>query len=265
MNQDRLPISAYIVCRDEVDMIGPCIESLAICNDIVVVDSGSTDGTLDLLESYRQQGYPIRLFHNQWPGYARQKQYALDQAKEEWCLNLDADERLDAALANELKALVRAPRHVGAWRINFRIFLYGYGYTPESVRYGGSVRLMRRGRAKYNIEQLVHEGVIIDGEIKTSKKGHILHARSISIAEQIQKENQYSSLKAEQLFRSGNTPRIFRLFTSPIFYFIKIFFIRRYFLCGMTGFIHATIGSIYSFMTESKLYQIHYNSKLPKS
>lgn len=260
-----LPISAFIISKNEVSAIGPCIESLDICREIIIVDSGSTDGTIELVEAYRDKGYPIRLFQRDWPGYARQKQFALDQCTEIWCLNLDCDERLDDALKQELSALTSAPETVGAWDLNFRLFLYGYGYTPDQVRFSRAVRLMRRGRASYRLEQLVHEGIDVVGEIATAHRGRILHARPVKLSEQILKENQYSSLKAEQLFKSGKKPRPFRLLFNPFLYFQRLYFSRRFYLCGWAGFIYAGTGAIYSFMTEAKLYQAHANASGSKS
>ena len=95
MSRFHRPISAFIICQNEVAVLGECIESLDFCREIVIVDSGSTDGTLALIESYAAQGYPIRLISNAWPGFARQKQFALEQCREPWCLSMDSDERLD--------------------------------------------------------------------------------------------------------------------------------------------------------------------------
>lgn len=252
-----LPLSAFIICKNEASMIGPCIESLDACSDIVIVDSGSTDGTIDLIESYSNRGYPIRLFQREWPGYAAQKQFALDQCTETWCLNLDCDERLDDTLKQDLATLISSTQPVAAWELGFSLFLYGYGYTPERVRFGTAVRLMRRDRARYRLGQLVHEGVEVDGSIGIVNKGRILHARAIKLEEQILKENHYSTLKAEQLYKAGKKPRLLRLLFNPFLYFQRLYVSRRFFLCGWAGFIHAGTGAIYSFLTEAKLYQMH--------
>ncbi|KQZ87138.1 lipopolysaccharide biosynthesis protein [Mesorhizobium sp. Root157] len=262
---EKPPVSAFIICKNEVSMIGPCIESLDVCREIVIVDSGSTDGTIELIETYRDKGYPIRLFQRDWPGYAKQKQFALDQCTETWCLNLDCDERLDDALKLNLPELISTDQTVAAWELDFRLFLLGYGYTPDRVRLGHLVRLVRKGRVHYRLNQLVHEGVDVEGEIGTNNKGKILHARPISIEEHISKLNQYSGLKSTQLFNSGKNPRLFRLIFNPFIYFIRIFIFRRFYLCGWAGFIHAGTGAIYSFLTEAKLYQMHAKARGDKS
>lgn len=262
MTVEKPSVSAFIICKNEVAMIGPCIESLDLCREIVVVDSGSTDGTIELVESYRGKDYPIRFFHRDWTGYAEQKQFALDQCRETWCLNLDADERLDEALRRELPALAAAPENIVGWKLNFRMFLYGFGYTPETVHFSSAIRLVRRGRARYRPDQLVHEGFDLDGDVGSAGKGQILHARPLTLEEQILKENRYSSLKAEQLFKAGKKPRFLRLVFNPFLYFQRIYLFRRFYLCGWAGFIHAMTGAIYSFMTEAKLYQRHMQARL---
>src|SRR5690606_32494469 len=87
----RIPLSAFIICHNEEKYLGECIESLAECAEIVIVDSGSTDGTIPLIQSYVDRGWPIRLFKEPWRGYAGQKQFALEQCRQEWCFNIDAD------------------------------------------------------------------------------------------------------------------------------------------------------------------------------
>ncbi|MCO5157389.1 MAG: glycosyltransferase family 2 protein [Aquamicrobium sp.] len=263
MTGSRLPVSAYVICCDEVAWLGGCIESLSDCAEIIIVDSGSTDGTLALIEDYIGKGYPIRLFERPWPGYAAQKQFALDQCSQPWCLSLDADERLDEALREELGRLVTASAGVNAWRLDFRLSLYAYGYVPEAVRYGASVRLTRRGFAAYATDTLVHESLFVEGEFRTAPRGKILHARALPLEEQIVKEKTYANLKAKQLLRKGKSPRFFRLVFNPPLYFLKLYLAKRFFLCGWPGFIHAATGAAYAFMAEAMLYQKYRAARRP--
>src|SRR5882757_2744116 len=93
-----LGLSAAVICLNEVDCIGKCLESLRDCAEIVVVDSGSTDSTPAIVDDFIRRGFPVRFIHQPWLGYALQKQFALDQAKEPWILSVDADEWLDDEL-----------------------------------------------------------------------------------------------------------------------------------------------------------------------
>jgi glycosyltransferase involved in cell wall biosynthesis len=248
-------LSAFVICKDEATSIGPCIESLENLAEIVIVDSGSTDGTIELIQSYSNRGFPIRLFQRDWPGYAKQKQFALEQCTSPWCLSLDADERLDEVLRSSLPSLM-ADTEVQGWRFRFRAHLYGYGYTPPSVEFKKSLRLVRNGAARFNVSLLVHEALEVDGAVKDAKDGFVLHARSLSMHDQLVKENHYSSLKAEQMFASGKRAHWSRLVFNPLLYFYRLYFWRRFYRCGWAGFVHAGTGAVYSFLTEAKLFQM---------
>ncbi len=253
--ESRFPVSVFIICLNEEDYIGNCIDSLRGCSDIVIVDSGSTDGTLPLIQSYIDKGWPIRLFSEKWRGYAGQKQFALDQCREDWCFNIDADERFDEALRTALPDLLAADESVVGWRIARRPYLIGYGYTPEHVHERRNLRLIRRGRGRYDLAQRVHEGIRPDGRVKASPKGSLLHFRPLPMDQQVLKENKYSSLKADQLVEAGNGPRRFRLVFNPPMFFLRLYFRNGLWRCGFTGFIEAMTGAVYSFMTEAKIYQ----------
>jgi len=150
----KLPISAFIICLNEEAYLGNCIESLDKCAEIVVVDSGSTDGTIALLESYIENGWPIRVFHENWRGYAGQKQFALDQCTQPWRLNIDSDERLDAPLRKLLPELIAASEDIVGWRLARRPYLVGYGYTPVHVHERRNLRLIRKVPVKGKSEPM---------------------------------------------------------------------------------------------------------------
>lgn len=249
-----LPLSAFIICVNEERYIANCIESLDLCREIVIVDSGSTDGTLALIQSYIDKGWPIRLFSEPWRGYAGQKQYALDQCREEWCFNIDADERMDCALKKRLPKLLESQEVVG-WRIARRPYLIGYGYAPASSHERRNLRLIKRGRGHYDLTQRVHEGIRADGRVEPSFAGSLLHFRALTMDNQILKENRYSSLKADQLVDSGHRPRYVRMLFNPPLYFFRLYFHNRLWRCGFPGFIEAMTGAVYSFLTETKIFQ----------
>ena len=120
-----LPISATVICKNEEACIGKCLSSLKGLAEIVVVDSGSTDGTLAIVEDLSRRGLPIRLIHQPWLGYARQKQFALDQASSPWVLSIDADEWLDDDLRTELPRLIGAEDLIAGWQLRRTLTLYG--------------------------------------------------------------------------------------------------------------------------------------------
>ena len=259
-----IPISAYIICKNERRFLGKCLDSLEGVREIVVVDSGSTDGTLDLIRDYQQRGFPIRLFEREWQGYARQKQFALEQCRLDWRLNLDADERLDP----ELRIALAAPRPedpgVAAYKLYRIDWLPGYGWPSKFVHKRTVPRLMHADRVRYDVATAVHEGVIFDGRIEHIREGCILHDRLLSISEEIPKITNYSRLKARALKEKGRKASLFSLFFNPIGRFVKSYLLQRYFLCGKAGLIYATILAIYVFMTEAMLYRLHDVPELPE-
>ncbi len=255
MVERRLPLSAFLITQDEERYLANCIDSLACCAEIVIVDSGSTDGTEALVERYRAAGWPIRFVHERWRGYAGQKQFAMDLCTQPWLLNVDADERLDRALVAALPELMAAPETVVGWRIARRPYLIGYGYTPPHVHERRNLRLIRRGKGAYDLTQRVHEGIVPSGPVKESAKGSLLHYRPLPIDEQILKENKYSSLKADQLVAAGKPPRRLKMVLNPPVYFLRLYFRTGLWRCGFPGFIQAMTGAVYSFLTEAKIYQ----------
>jgi glycosyltransferase involved in cell wall biosynthesis len=248
-----LPASAAIICLNEAACIGKCLESLTGFAEIVVVDSGSSDGTLAIVEDFARRGFPIRLIHQPWLGYARQKQLALDLATCPWVFSIDADEWLDDDLRASLPRLVAADVSVAGWKVRRSLTLYGQTKPvsrwtrPEHI-----LRLVRRGRARFDPALIVHEGLVADhGETPIARDGLLRHERSLPLNEQMKKEIAYARLKAEQRLNQGRRPSTLKLVFNPPIYFLRIFFWNRFFLCGWAGFIHAATGAMYSLMTES--------------
>jgi glycosyltransferase involved in cell wall biosynthesis len=255
MSSGRLPLSAFIICKDEASCIENCIRTLAECTEIVVVDSGSTDDTLKILTRLQSEGWPIRILQAEWPGFARQKQFALEQCRQEWVINIDADERLDPELRKSLPALL-SETSVTGWRLARRPYLLGLGYASSLAHEGRMLRLVRRVDARYNTDLLVHEAILIKGKVATAPRGALLHFRLLPVDEQLIKEARYAVLKVRQLRCEGKRTRPFRLVFNPIVYFLRYYIVRRMFLCGFPGFIQSATGAVYTFLTEARMYQV---------
>jgi glycosyltransferase involved in cell wall biosynthesis len=262
----RLPISATIICKNEDACIGRCLASLEGLSEIVVVDSGSTDGTLAIVEDYSDRGLPIRLIRQSWLGYAGQKQFAIDQASEPWVLSVDADEWLDDDLRAALPDLIAVAPSVAGWKLRRTLTLYGRtGPVSRWTRPELILRLVRRGRAHFDPALLVHEGLIVDGETATARRGLLRHERGLPLDEQMKKEIAYARLKAEQRIERGRKPSAVKLAFNPPIYFLRIFVFNRFFLCGWAGFIHAATGAIYSLMTEAMHRQFYNRRKAERT
>ncbi len=245
------PVTAVIICKNEADLIGACLEGVDFCSEIVVVDSGSTDGTLETVERYKADGFPIRLLHQDWLGFGPQKQFALDQATRPWLLVVDADEQVDDDLKQAIAAAVAADDpHVSAWYIRRRDWLAGYGFAHRWVAHNRMLRLMRAGKARVDQDKTVHESFLVDGATATIRRGLLLHRREMNIEDDLARADRYSTEKAAHRQASG-----VRLVLSPPYTFIKFYLLKRYFLCGRPGFIYAMMMMVYTFLTEAKAYR----------
>ena len=250
--ETRLALSAFIICKDEADGIGACLASLAQCAEIVVVDSGSTDGTLAIVEAMRASGWPIRLHHQKWLGYAGQKQFALERTTQPWALNIDGDERLDAALQAALPGLIAAGPEVAGWRLARPCQpLLGYGPVPAACYAKPILRLVRRTQARFDLAQLVHERIILEGRTRDAPCGRLIHERALAVIPQLRKEVGYAGLKARQRRERGQGPSALRLVLNPTVMFTRMFLLNRMFLAGRAGFIHARTAGAYAFLVEA--------------
>ncbi|MEW6634309.1 glycosyltransferase family 2 protein [Mesorhizobium sp.] len=256
MTRFASPISALIICMNEADMIGPCLESIDFCAEIIVVDSGSTDGTVECVQDYIAKGYPIKLLHNDWPGFPRQRQFSLDHATQPWCLSIDPDERVDDQLRQSIVAATQEVKgDVDGWYVRRRDWLKGYGYAHRWVLHNRLLRLFRRQGATMDLTARVHESFSVPGETRTIESGVLLHRREISVEEDLARANAYSSLKVVALVEKGRKPGLVRLVLSPLGNFLKFYLAKRYFLCGRHGFVYSMMVLVYSFATEAKLYE----------
>ena len=259
--ESALALSAAIICLNEAACIGKCLESLRDFAEIVVVDSGSSDATLTIVDEFMRRGFPIRLIKQAWLGYALQKQFALDQATQPWVFSIDADEWLDDDLRASLPRLMTADASVAGWKVRRSLTLYGRSRPvsrwtrPEHI-----LRLVRHGRARFDPALIVHEGLTAEGETPIARQGLLRHERALPLDEQMKKEIAYARLKAEQRLQQGRKPSALKLMFNPPIYFLRIFFWNRFFLCGWAGFIHAATGAVYSLMTEAMHRQL-YNAR----
>lgn len=249
-----LPISAFIICQNEERYIEACIRSVHMCAEIVVVDSGSTDRTLAILESLQAEGFPVRILKEAWRGYGGQKQFALEQCRQPWCLSIDSDERVSVQLAAELPRLI-ASTSVTAWKVTRYAYLEGFGYVPPQAKERFNARIFRNGKAHFSPADKVHEGLIVDGKVEKAPVGGLLHFRPIRLQEQILKENKYSSLKAEMKVDQGKPAQPIKMLFSPWAYLLRLYFHNGLWRCGWAGFITAATGGFYAFLTEAKRWE----------
>jgi glycosyltransferase involved in cell wall biosynthesis len=238
-------VSLVVITRDASAQLAECLASAAFADEIVVVDSGSSDDTVQIA---RSRG--ARVVEQAWLGFGAQKNFAAAQARNDWILALDADERVSAPLAASIRAALADPRH-GAYamrrrnRFLGRWLAHGEGYPDWNVR------LFDRRRARWS-DDPVHEHVLADGSVGRLD-GDLLHASAESLDAYIAKQNRYTSLQAEAMHARGERAGVARMVMSPPLRFLRFYVLRAGFLDGAAGFAHIVIGCFNSFCKYAKL------------
>lgn len=239
------PLSAVIITRDAATQLLPCLEALGFCAEILVVDSGSTDGTVEMA---RRHG--ARVIETHWRGFGPQKQFAVEQASHDWVLCIDADERVSNELGDSIRAVLPAPtfaayRFARCNRFLGRYLRHGEGYPDWSLR------LFDRRQAHWS-EDAVHERVVAVAPVGTLA-GDLLHDSADSLERYFEKQNRYSTLAADAALAAGKRGSVVRLLLSPLSRFIKFYFLRAGILDGVPGLVHILIGCYASFAKHAKM------------
>ena len=229
-----MTLSVIVIAKDEEASIARTLESVAFADEVVVVDSGSTDRTVAIA---RGLGAKVTI-NADWPGFGPQKNRALDLATGDWVLSLDADEWLTAESAEEIRRVVGAnAAEVAAYRMPRRSsfcgrFLRHSGWWPDYV-----LRLFRRGRARFS-DDVVHERVIADGKIGTLSLP-IMHETFVDLEDLVDKMNRYSTHGARQLQREGKSSSLVEAIARALWAFFRTYVLRAGFLDGREGFMLA--------------------------
>lgn len=252
-----LPVSAYVVCKDEAETIEACLRSVGFASQIVVVDSGSTDGTLEIVRRLADEGLPIELHEREWPGYAAQKQWALNRCTAEWCFNIDGDEACEPGFGERLAPILARTQAAGL-KVLGRFEIYGYGPPPPGTALYWLRRLSRRGAARFDLTTRVHEHLVIDGAVEGCSDLVIRHYRPDPLEPLLGKQIRYGVLKAEQHHAAGRRGSILKLIANPPYVFLRHYIGRRYFKTGVHGLIAAGTFAIYAFVTEARLFELRH-------
>ena len=241
----HLPLSAVIITCDAAAVLPACLASLDFVDDIVIVDSGSRDATQAIA-----QAHGARVVTHPWLGYGPQKQFAVEQARHDWVLCLDADERISAPLRAQVLQALTAPRfHAYVMprcnRFMGRWLRHGEGYPDLSLR------LFHRAHGRWSSDP-IHERVITEAAAGRLQ-GDILHESAQSLEHYLAKQNRYTTLQAQQWLASGRPVAWRHLVLSPLARFVKFYLLRRGFLDGIPGLVHIIIGCFNSFMKYAKV------------
>ena len=245
-------LSVIVIARNEEKDLPGCLDSVkGLASEIVLADSGSTDRTLDIA---RAAGAAV--FHQEWQGYGKQKQAAMDRARGPWILNIDADERVTPGLAAEIRAtLAKDPRENG-FSIPFRHYFLGRRLRFGRFSTETHVRLFRKDAAKYGAQQ-IHEGIEVRPPLGRLS-GVIDHHSYRDLSEYLDKCNRYTSMIAEKRFAEGHRFHVWHHLRLPAEFLMR-YFLRLGFLDGEPGFTYSLLSSYYVWLKFAKLRDLERN------
>lgn len=250
-------LSVIIIAKNEEANIRRCLESVRFADEIIVLDSGSTDKTIEIAKSYTD-----KVFLTDWKGYGVQKQRALEKASGDWVLNLDADESISDELQQEIKQAIRSNK-ADAYRLPIRMVFY-----DKPLKYSSSpkrhVRLFKRANATFS-RDIVHEKIILPSGSRIGKiKKAIRHHSFQDVSHVLYKLNKYSSYSAKIRIAANKRPSFLRVLIATGWMFNRCFILQRGFLDGRLGFLFALFSAQGTFYRGIKQIYVDNNAhKLP--
>ncbi|MBS0358653.1 MAG: glycosyltransferase family 2 protein [Proteobacteria bacterium] len=224
-------LSIIIITKNEAKNIRRCLDSVKFADEIIIVDSGSTDETVNICKEYTNK----IIVTEDWPGYGKQKGRALEQTTGDWVLSIDADEEVSDLLRQEILKSIQQTE-VAAYSIPVRLIFYGreIKYAVGSDRH---IRLFQRKRAKFT-DDIIHEDIQVQGRIE-KLSGFIYHYSFDSIDTLVAKMNKYTEMTADQKHQRGSYSSPWRAWISSVWIFIRLYFLKRGFLDGKRGLVLA--------------------------
>ena len=244
----RRPVSCCIVCFNEEQVIQRCLESVKWCDEIIVVDSFSTDKTLEIC-----QDYSTRIIQRAWPGYVEQKRFALSQASHEWILNIDADEEVSPLLQNEIQAVLqrddpavdgfyipRLVHYLGRW--------WWHGWYP-SYR----LRLFRKHKVRWGGVD-PHEKVLLHGRSERLS-GNLHHYTYTDISDHLRTVNSLTDISSRELSLRKHQRHLSDVVLRPLWRFLSFYFLRGCIRDGLPGLFVAVTSAFYVFLKYAKLWE----------
>lgn len=251
MTPDRLKISAAVITFNEEDKIEDCLRSLSWADEIIVVDSHSTDRTREIAAEFGS-----KVFERDWPGHAEQKNFALEQCSHEWVISLDADERVSKELLTELTALFSEDRSrlADGYSMPRRVF-----YIDRWINHCGwypapKVRLVRKAKSRWGGVN-PHDSLHVEGKVG-KLKGDIYHLSFDSVADHFRTIDSFTRVGAAEAFKAGKRSNFLDITFRPLYTFVKMFLLKRGFLDGIPGFIASVLSGFHTFTKYRRLYEL---------
>ena len=244
-----MKLTVTVITYNESAHIAAALQSVTWADEIIVVDSGSTDATVDIA---RARG--TRVIVREWPGYSAQKNFAADQASNDWVLSMDADERVTPALAAEIRELLRRGPTAPGYRIRRVTNYLGRWIRSTDWFPDYQLRLYDRRRGRWN-GLTIHESFRLTEGQPAKLHGELEHYAYRDIAHHLSKINAYTTLVAEQWHEGGRRTNVVAIAIHPWLAFLRNYVLRAGFKDGALGFIISVLNSYYVFLKLAKLWE----------
>jgi glycosyltransferase involved in cell wall biosynthesis len=240
-------VSVAVITWNEEERLRRCLESVAWADEIVVVDAGSEDKTVEIARAFTDH-----VVVRAWDGFGPQKNFALSRATGDWILSLDADEEVPPELAAEIRRVVAAPSADG-YAIPRRNIFWGRWVRHGLLYPDWQMRLFRRGRGRF-VERQVHEAVQVDGPTGRLEAA-LVHTSYRDVADFLARTNRYTTLAADEWVRSGRGIRAADLVLRPLGRFLSMYVVHGGWLDGWRGFLLAALYAYYVFVRSAKVWE----------
>ena len=248
-----MKLSVALITLNEEKNLKRTLESVsAIANEIIIIDSGSTDKTIEIAKEYN-----AKTFFQAWQGYGKQKNFALSQCSGDWILLIDADEELSKELSSKIQWIIENEKEKKVFSINRSSICFG-----KELKHGGwsnqyAVRLWKKGIVEVN-QNLVHEAYITSEKIYKIKE-KIYHHTYLTLQDYFVKFNAYTTLGAQEYYKRGKKVSFLKIILNPTYKFIRMYFLKGGFLDGVEGFMIARASAMYSMAKYFKLREMYRN------
>ncbi|MBI2619759.1 MAG: glycosyltransferase family 2 protein [Ignavibacteriales bacterium] len=242
------PLSVIVITQNEEHNIRECLSTVTWAGEIIVVDSGSEDRTVE-----RAREFTDRIFVRAWRGFGEARNFAIRQARGEWIFWLDADERITHLLAEEIRKTIESLSSLAAYSVPRKSFFLGKWIRHCGWYPGRVVRLFRQDKGRFTDEK-VHERLNVDGTIG-ELKADLLHYTDPTLEHYFRKFNRYTSLAAEELGLNGKQFSLAKLISKPVWTFWRMYVLRLGFLDGLHGLILSVLSAGYVFTKYAKVWE----------
>ena len=245
-------LSVTIITFNEEKNIKDCLDSVKWADEIVVIDSFSTDRTVEICREYTD-----RVYQNKWQGFVDQKEFALTKASHNWVLSIDADERISDELREEIKEVLSGNLKYDGYYMPRKTFyinrwILHCGWYPDH-----KIRLFKKDKGRWEGTggTAIHESVKINGRVGYLK-GDILHYSFPTISSHLKTINSFTSISASENFKKGERTGILSILLRPPFNFFKMYILKLGFLDGLPGFIVSALSSYHVFIKYAKMWEM---------